>query len=71
MVLSKRKGVKRLKVSELVKELKHIGCYKTREGSNHEIWKSPVTGKKFQLPRHYSQELPTGTEKNIRKSAGL
>lgn len=70
IVLSK-KGSGAVKISELVKELKRIGCYKTREGSNHEIWKSPVTGMKFQIPRHYSQELPTGTEKDIRKKAGL
>ncbi len=60
-----------MKVSELVKELKRAGCFKTREGSNHEIWISPITGKKFQIPRHYSQELPIGTEKDIRKKAGL
>lgn len=60
-----------MKVSELIKELKQAGCYKTREGNNHEIWMSPITGKKFQIPRHRSQEIPKGTEKNIRKQAGL
>lgn len=54
-----------------MKEIKRVGCYKTREDSNHEIWISPITGKKFQIPRHYSPELPTGTKKNIRNMAGL
>ena len=71
IVLSKRKEVKRMKVSELVRELKRAGCYKAREGSNHEIWKSPITNKKLQVPRHYSQELPPGTEQSIRRRAGL
>lgn len=60
-----------MKVSELVKQIKKIGCYKVKEGANHEIWFSPVTGKQFTIPRHYSQELKTGTENNIRKDSGL
>lgn len=60
-----------MKVSELVKLLQKAGCYKTREGANHEIWYSPITNKKFQVPRHHAQELKTGTEQNIRKSAGI
>ncbi len=60
-----------MKVSEMVKLIRKIGCYKIREGNNHEIWYSPVTGKKFQIPRHYAKELPTGTANNIRRDAGL
>jgi mRNA interferase HicA len=65
------KEVQRMKVSEIVREIKSIGCHKIREGSNHEIWISPVTGRKFPVPWHYSKELPTGTEKSMRKKAGL
>lgn len=60
-----------MKVSEMKKLLKQIGCRKIRDGANHEIWYSPTTNRKFQVPRHQSQELPTGTEKQIRKESGL
>lgn len=60
-----------MKVSEIVKLIREIGCYKVREGAEHERWYSPVTGKKFSVPRHYSKELPTGTEHSIKKEAGL
>lgn len=60
-----------MKQSELVKQLKKIGCYLKRDGANHQIWVSPVTGKTFTIPRHPSQELPTGTAENIMKDAGL
>ncbi len=60
-----------MKVSEIVKMIKKIGRRKVREGSNHEIWYSPITGKKFPVPRHRSEELPSGTEDSIKKDAGL
>lgn len=60
-----------MKVSEMKKLLKQIGCRKIRDGANHEIWYSPITDRKFQVPRHQSQEVPTGTEKQIRKESGL
>lgn len=60
-----------MKVSELVKEIKSIGCYFDHEGGNHEIWFSPVTGIKFPVPRHYSQELNKKIENSIRKQSGL
>lgn len=60
------------KVSELVKKIKkQTNCYILREGSNHEIWLNPNTGKIFQIPRHYSKELPTGTANSILRDAGL
>lgn len=60
-----------MKQSELVKRLKKAGCFLKREGSNHQIWVSPITGKTFTIPRHGSQELPVGTAENIMKDAGL
>ncbi|MCI8284271.1 MAG: type II toxin-antitoxin system HicA family toxin [Firmicutes bacterium] len=59
------------KVSEIVKKIKKKGCYKIREGRNHEIWYSPITDEEFPIPRHYGKELPTGTAHNILKKAGL
>ena len=48
-----------------------FNCYLFREGRNHEIWLNPDTGKEFQIPRHYSKELPIGTANNILKAVGL
>lgn len=60
-----------MKVSELKKQLRIIGCYVLRNGNNHEIWYSPVTKQKFTVPRHNAKELPTGTANNIKRQAGL
>lgn len=51
--------------------LKKAGCWKKREGTDHEIWYSPATGKQFTVPRHDGQELKTKTEMSIRRDAGL
>ncbi len=59
-------------VGEIVKLIKKkTRCYLLREGCNHEIWINPDTGEEFQIPRHYSKELKTGTANSILKKAGL
>lgn len=60
-----------MKTSELVKLIKKGGCYIVRHGSNHDIWYSPKTGKKFEVDRHGSKEIATGTANKILKDAGL
>ena len=60
-----------MKYSELKKLLKKAGCSIVSEGANHEIWKSPRTGKQFTVSRHKTQEVPTGTLRSIMKAAGL
>ena len=60
-----------MKYSKLKQMLIKKGCYKIREGSNHEVWFSPKTKKKFPIGRHNKQEVPTGTLKNIKKNAGF
>lgn len=60
-----------MRVSEIVKMIKKAGCWKVREGESHEIWYSPITGKKFSVSRHKTEELPPGTENSIKKDAGL
>ncbi|MBQ7679064.1 MAG: type II toxin-antitoxin system HicA family toxin [Butyrivibrio sp.] len=60
-----------MKVSELIRQLKKIKCYITDHGARHDEWYSPVTGKTFRVPRHQSQELPTGTANRIKEDAGL
>lgn len=59
-----------MKTSELLKHLKAGGCKFVREGDNHEIWYSPITGRKFPVGRHL-KEIPTGTANVILKQAGL
>lgn len=57
--------------SELVKKLKKGGCTLTQHGTNHDEWYSPITGNTFQVPRHPSKEVATGTANRILKDAGL
>ena len=60
-----------MKVSELKQILKKNDCYFYRQGSRHEIWISRKTGKKFQVPRHGTQDVPPETLKSIKESAGI
>lgn len=60
-----------MKTSEMKRMLRKAGCRKTREGANHELWYSPITGKQFAVPRHDAQELKTKTAESILKEAGL
>lgn len=60
-----------MKYSELEKLLKNAGCYVCREGASHTIWYSPITGKRFTVPRHKIQDVRTGTLNNIKRDAGL
>lgn len=59
-----------MKTSELLKLLKKNGCYLIRNGSNHDIWFSPITKKQFAIPRHKT-EIKIKTLNNILKDAGL
>jgi len=60
-----------MKTSELKRLLRLHGCYLIGHGKRHDQWFSPISGKTFVIPRHDSQEIPTGTEKNIRRAAGI
>ena len=52
-----------MKTSEAIRKLRKVGCYFLEDGTNHAWWYSPTTKLKFQVPRHQSQELATGTKK--------
>ena len=41
-----------------------------KTGKVHDIYYSPITGKKFPVPRH-AKEIAEGTLKSIKKDAGL
>lgn len=60
-----------MKYSELEKILRRAGCRIEREGRNHTIWYSPITGKTFPVSRHQNQDVKKGTLKSIKDAAGL
>ncbi|MBQ6621546.1 MAG: type II toxin-antitoxin system HicA family toxin [Mogibacterium sp.] len=61
-----------MKVSELLKQVRATGkCRLLVHGSEHDIWYSEITHKKFQIPRHQAKEIPPGTLHRIKKDAGL
>ncbi|MGL4956804.1 MAG: type II toxin-antitoxin system HicA family toxin [Bacteroidales bacterium] len=60
-----------MKTSEAVRKLKKGGCSFVEHGKEHDCWQSPITGMRFRIPRHGSQELPIGTKKNIEKASGV
>ena len=60
-----------MKISELKRLLKENDCCLYREGKSHEIWLSKRTGKRFTVPCHATQDVPVGTLKSIKQSAGI
>ncbi|MDR1973452.1 MAG: type II toxin-antitoxin system HicA family toxin [Bacteroidales bacterium] len=50
-----------MKTEELKRKLRRGGCYFVRQGSNHEVWFSPITNAIFTVPRH------TDTKPNLVK----
>jgi predicted RNA binding protein YcfA (HicA-like mRNA interferase family) len=60
-----------MKTSEALRKLKKEGCYFLSHGGNHDWWFSPATNKKFQVPRHISQELTSKTKESIEKYSGI
>ena len=60
-----------MKGSELKRKLRKAGCCKVSEDTNHERWYSPITDRKFWIPRHDSQEIKPATLHSILKAAGL
>ncbi|MFR8828656.1 MAG: type II toxin-antitoxin system HicA family toxin [Dialister invisus] len=59
-----------MKTSELIKILKKAGCYKLRSGGSHDIWISPMTDKKFQVPRHGAKRSKDRISKRNFKRCG-
>ncbi len=59
-----------MKTSELKKLLKKNGIEFIAHGSNHDIYRSPITNKTFTVPRH-AKEIKTGTLNSILKQAGI
>lgn len=54
---------------ELVRPVRAAGCERVRQGKgSHELWQSPLTGKRFSVPRN---TVMTHTANGILKDAGL
>ena len=60
-----------MRYGELKRLLQKSGCRMLREGSNHELWESPLTGKVFPVSRHSSQEVNVKTLYSIVKQSGI
>lgn len=56
-----------MKTKQFVRGLKAAGCSLVRHGGGHDVWYSPITGKTRVIPRHDSQEVPTGLLKSLKK----
>lgn len=56
-----------MKTKQFVRSLKAAGCSLVRHGGGHDVWYSPITGKTKVVPRHDSQEVPTGLLKSLKK----
>jgi len=70
-VAQKSKKVFGMKTSEALRKLSKAGCFFVEHGKEHDCWYSPITDKRFRVPRHSSQELATGTKNSIKKSSGV
>lgn len=60
-----------MKYSEVERRLKKAGCYFLSQGTNHEWWYSPITGRKFQISRHKSEDAKPKTLKSIAEQSGI
>lgn len=59
-----------MKLSELLKLFSKNKIKLLQHGKRHDIYFSPITGKKFPVPRH-AKEIADGTLQSIKKDAGL
>ncbi|MDR1553323.1 MAG: type II toxin-antitoxin system HicA family toxin [Prevotellaceae bacterium] len=60
-----------MKTNEAIKKLRKKGCYFLEHGKEHDCWFSPITNKRFRIPRHGTQELASGTKKALKNYQGL
>ena len=60
-----------MKTRQFCAELTAKGCFVLKHGAEHDIWKNPLNGRIFAIPRHQSKELPKGLEYKARKVLGI
>lgn len=54
-----------MKRKDLIRKILAKGCVLVRHGSNHDLYKNPLTGKKQPIPRH--REIDEHLAKHIIK----
>jgi predicted RNA binding protein YcfA (HicA-like mRNA interferase family) len=59
-----------MKTSELLKLFREHDITLVEYGKRHDLYYSPITGKKFPVPRHKA-EIKIGTLNSMLKDAGL
>lgn len=69
IIYSESEG-RNMKLSELLKLFSKNKIILVQHGKRHDIYQSPITGKRFPVPRH-AKEISVGTLKSIMKDAGL
>ncbi len=60
-----------MKYSEVERRLRKEGCYFLSHGGNHGWWYSPITNRRFLIPRHKNEETKLGTLKAIGEQSGV
>jgi predicted RNA binding protein YcfA (HicA-like mRNA interferase family) len=60
-----------MKTSEATRKLSKNGCKVVKHGKKHDHWESPITGKRFSVPRHQAQELSPKTKEIIEELSGV
>jgi mRNA interferase HicA len=58
-----------MKRNDLLRHLRHHGCYLKREGGSHSLWTNPRTGWVEAVPRH--TEIPNRLVRKICKSLSV
>lgn len=60
-----------MKISELLRILKKNSCTIVRNGSNHDIYYSPISKQKFAVPRHQEDDIGKRLLNKIQKQSGI
>ena len=60
-----------MKTSEFIRSLKKQGIKFHSHGTRHDWYINPANGKRAQLPRHKTKELPIGTLNDVLQELGL
>ena len=58
-----------MKLGDLLRHLRHHGCYLKREGTGHALWFSPVNGRVEAVPRH--TEISNNLARKICRGLGV
>ncbi len=60
-----------MKITELKRKLRAAGCYYESDGKNHEWWWSPITGQRFQVPRHMTADVGKELLRYLKDQSGV